>query len=381
MKAIFAIIKKEFSRFFLDKRMVLTTLLLPGLLIYVVYTAIGSITSAIAEVPSTPAVYVQNMPESLSDAIGGMFEVRQQSVSDEEAKEQIRQGDIDLLVIFPENFDELGAASGEVPSVSIYYYSAETASSSAYSMMVALLDGYEQQISNVFDINGGGDVYDLADSSSVSMYILSMIVPMVLIMLMLSGCVSVVLESIAGEKERGTIATLLVTPMKRSSLAVGKILSLSVIAMLSGISSFVGLILSLPNMMGGTGVDFSLAAYGALAYIGLLLVVISTVLVFVALLSIISAYARSTKEANGLIAPVMILIMVCSLCSMFLTSPSIGFFFIPVLNSALCISSLMAGTFAVAPFVITMCVNLVFAALLSVILTFMFNSEKVMFNS
>ena len=381
MKAIFAIIKKEFSRFFLDKRMVLTTLLLPGLLIYVVYTAIGSITSAIAEVPSTPAVYVQNMPESLSDAIGGMFEVRQQSVSDEEAKEQIRQGDIDLLVIFPENFDELGATSGEVPSVSIYYYSAETASSSAYSMMVALLDGYEQQISNVFDINSGGDVYDLADSSSVSMYILSMIVPMVLIMLMLSGCVSVVLESIAGEKERGTIATLLVTPMKRSSLAVGKILSLSVIAMLSGISSFVGLILSLPNMMGGTGVDFSLAAYGALDYLGLLLVVISTVLVFVALLSIISAYARSTKEANGLIAPVMILIMVCSLCSMFLTSPSIGFFFIPVLNSALCISSLMAGTFAVAPFVITMCVNLVFAALLSVILTFMFNSEKVMFNS
>ena len=381
MKAIFAIIKKEFSRFFLDRRMVLTTLLLPGLLIYVVYTAIGSITSAIAEVPSTPAVYVQNMPESLSDAIGGMFEVRQQSVSDEEAKEQIRQGDIDLLVIFPENFDELGATSGEVPSVSIYYYSAETASSSAYSMMVALLDGYEQQISNVFDINSGGDVYDLADSSSVSMYILSMIVPMVLIMLMLSGCVSVVLESIAGEKERETIATLLVTPMKRSSLAVGKILSLSVIAMLSGISSFVGLILSLPNMMGGTGVDFSLAAYGALDYIGLLLVVISTVLVFVALLSIISAYARSTKEANGLIAPVMILIMVCSLCSMFLTSPSIGFFFIPVLNSALCISSLMAGTFAVAPFVITMCVNLVFAALLSVILTFMFNSEKVMFNS
>lgn len=381
MKAIFAIIKKEFSRFFLDRRMVLTTLLLPGLLIYVVYTAIGSITSAIAEVPSTPTVYVQNMPESLSDAIGGMFEVRQQSVSDEEAKEQIRQGDIDLLVIFPENFDELGATSGEVPSVSIYYYSAETASSSAYSMLVALLDGYEQQISNVFDINSGGDVYDLADSSSVSMYILSMIVPMVLIMLMLSGCVSVVLESIAGEKERGTIATLLVTPMKRSSLAVGKILSLSVIAMLSGISSFVGLILSLPNMMGGTGVDFSLAAYGALDYIGLLLVVISTVLVFVALLSIISAYARSTKEANGLIAPVMILIMVCSLCSMFLTSPSIGFFFIPVLNSALCISSLMAGTFAVAPFVITMCVNLVFAALLSVILTFMFNSEKVMFNS
>ena len=38
-------------------------------------------------------------------------------------------------------------------------------------------------------------------------------------------------ESIVGEKERGTIATLLVTPMKRSELAVGKVLSLSVIGL------------------------------------------------------------------------------------------------------------------------------------------------------
>ena len=42
------------------------------------------------------------------------------------------------------------------------------------------------------------------------------------------------------EKERGTIATLLVTPMKRGQLAMGKIISLGIIGLLSGISSFVG---------------------------------------------------------------------------------------------------------------------------------------------
>ena len=381
MKAILTIIKKEFARFFLDRRMVLTTILLPGLIIYAMYTAIGSITSAAtAGDAQPPIVYVQNMPDSLETLLESVLDVRDQTVSDDEAREQIAQGEVAALVIFPENFDELGV-SQNAPEVSIYYNSSETPSATAYSLIVGILDGYEQSIANIFNINSTqGERYDLADSQSVTKQVLSMVVPLVLIMLMLSGCVAVVLESIAGEKERGTIATMLVTPIKRSSLAIGKIVSLSVIAILSGISSFIGLILSLPNLMGGSGVDISLAAYGPVDYIGVLLVVISTVLVFVGLLSIVSAFAKSTKEANGLIAPVMILAMVCALGSMFITSPSVGFFFIPVLNSALCISSLMAGTFTVIPFVVTMCVNIVCAALLAVVLTAMFNSEKVMFN-
>lgn len=380
MNTILAIIKKEFRRFFCDRRMIFTTLLMPGLLIYVVYTAMGAITQSVAEQSPTPVVYVQNMPESLASALESALDVREQTVSDNEAKERIAGGEIDALIIFPENFDDLTVGT-DVPEVSIYYNSTETSSATAYSTVSAILQSYEQSIANVFNVNAQqGEIYDLADSRSASMYVLSTVVPMVLIMLMLSGCIAVVLESIAGEKERGTIATLLVTPIKRSHLAIGKILSLSVIAVLSGISSFLGLILSLPNLMSGTGVEFSLAAYGALDYLGLFLVVISTVLVFVSLLAIVSAYAKSTKEANGLIAPVMILAMVCALCSMFITSPSVGFFFIPVLNSSLCIAALMAGTFAVVPFVITMCVNIVCAALLSVLLGVMFNSEKIMFN-
>lgn len=379
MKAVLSIIKKEFRRFFYDKRMLFTTLLLPGLLIYIVYSAMGAILNSVDEDTSVPVVYVQNMPDNLSDTLQNMLDVREQTVSDDAAKQQIVNGEVDALIIFPENFDDL-TVSVNVPDVSVYYNSAETSSSTAYAMVIALLDSYEQSIANVFNVNSGGETYDLADSRSVSAYVLSGVVPIVLMMLMLSGCISVVLESIAGEKERGTIATLLLTPIKRTHLAGGKILSLSVIAILSGVSSFIGFILSFPYIMACTGVEFSLYAYGVLDYLGLFLVVISTVLVMVSALSVVSAYAKSVKEANGLVAPVMILVMVCALCSIFLTSPSIGFFFIPVLNSALCIAALMAGTFAVAPFAVTMCVNIVVAALLSALLAVMFNSEKIMFN-
>lgn len=379
MKAVLTIIKKEFMRFFGDRRLLLTTLLLPGIVLYAVYSALGAVFANVMQDSSVPVAYVRNMPESLGEAIDEIFDLRDTDLTDEEIKSQLVEGDADIFIIFPENFDDFTVGS-DVPDVSIYYNSAQTSSSLAYSSVVALLDAYEQSIANVFNINSGSDRYDLADSSDVSANILSMIVPMVLIMLLLSGCVAVVLESIAGEKERGTIATLLVTPIKRSYFAIGKILSLSVIAVLSGISSFLGLILSLPNLMGGMEVDFSLAAYGVLDYFGLFLVVMSTVLVLVSLLAIVSAYAKSVKEANGLIAPVMIIAVICSLVSMFVASPPMGLYFIPVLNSALCISTLMAGTFGIVPFLITMGINIVCAALLAVLLGAMFNSEKIMFN-
>lgn len=379
MKAVLTIIKKEFMRFFGDRRLLLTTLLLPGIVLYAVYSALGAVFANVMQDSSVPVAYVRNIPESLGEAIDEMFDLRDTDLTDEEIKSQLVEGDADIFIIFPENFDDLTVGS-DVPDVSIYYNSAQTSSSLAYSSVVALLDAYEQSIANVFNINSGSDRYDLADSSDVSANILSMIVPMVLIMLLLSGCVAVVLESIAGEKERGTIATLLVTPIKRSYFAIGKILSLSVIAVLSGISSFLGLILSLPNLMGGMEVDFSLAAYGVLDYFGLFLVVMSTVLVLVSLLAIVSAYAKSVKEANGLIVPVMIIAVICSLVSMFVASPPMGLYFIPVLNSALCISTLMAGTFGIVPFLITMGINIVCAALLAVLLGAIFNSEKIMFN-
>lgn len=382
MKVLLAIIKKEFRRFFFDRRMVLTTLILPGLLIYIVYTAMGSIVNLLAsgDDTQTPAIYVQNMSENLSYTLESIFEIREQTVSDEQAKEQIANGDIALLVIFPENFDEL-TVSTNVPEVSIYYNSSNTLSYTAYTTFVAVLDAYEQSISNVFDINMSADeIYDLADTNSTSAAILSAVFPLVLMTFLFSGCMSVVLEAIAGEKERGTIATLLVTPIKRGQLAFGKIISLSAISVLCGISSFVGLMLSLPNMYSGMGIDISLAAYSIVDYLGMFCILISTSLIFVGLIAIVSAYAKSVKETNSFIAPLMIIVMLCTIGSSLITSPSVGLFFIPVLNSPLCITALLSGTFTVASFLITMCVNLVCAVLLAILLAVMFNSEKIMFN-
>ena len=358
MKTILTIIKKEFARFFKDTRLMLTTLILPGLLIFAMYSLMGTIMENVekdaAEEPC--AVYVVGLPESMSPGFNAVFDLKDYETR-EAAYEALKDGTLDLIVVFPTDQAQ--------NKIQIYLNSAETKSQTAYSIAEALVANY--------------NVMDVADAQSTAKTILKMVVPMVLLMLLFSGCMAVAPESIAGEKERGTIATLLVTPVKRSSIAIGKIAALSVIALLSGLSSAIGMLLSLPKLTGMAG-GISLSMYGFGSYAAILAVVLSTVLILVALIAIVSAFAKSVKEATGLVVPLMIITMLCGLFSMFVTgTPSIGLFFIPVFNSALAISSVLSGALSGAAIAITVCMNIAFAALLVFFLTLMFKSEKIMF--
>ncbi len=384
------IIKKEFARFFGDKRMVFTTILMPGLMVYIMYTLMGNImasqfTSADNFVASG---YVQNMPDELepmlselpvewNDITSGEIDAIQTALTEKEA---------DLLVIFPENFvTEMNAydvASGmAAPNVEIYHNSAKPESSDVNAMLTALLESYEASLSNRFDINAGQADYDMASDQDMTGQLFAMLLPMLLMTFLFSSCISVAPESIAGEKERGTIATLLVTPMKRSSLALGKIISLSCIAMLSGLSSFIGTMLSLPNLMGSTsGLDTSY--YTMKDYVLLLGVILSTVLVLVALISIISAFAKSIKEASSTCSPLTILTIVVSLVPMMGgdTLKNIGMFFLPILNSVLCMNSIFSFQTEITQMIVTIGMNLVYAGAMTFGLTRIFNSEKAMFS-
>ena len=109
---------------------------------------------------------------------------------------------------------------------------------------------------NKFDINANADGgYDLASDKDITGKIFSMLFPMLLMTFIFSACTSLAPESISGEKERGTLTTLLVTPVRRSEIAIGKILALSILALLSGLSSFTGTALSLPKLMAMSGDD------------------------------------------------------------------------------------------------------------------------------
>ena len=389
---VLTIIRKEFQRFFGDRRMLLTTVLLPGVMIYAIYSLMGSFMSDRFSTDGAPeaTVYVEHLPASLESTFDALpFEVVDAAGSDADAlRDLVATGTAAAVyVVFPPDFDEAVAvydlsSGAPAPNVSIYYNSTSVDSATAQGMIAGVLDTYEESLANRFDVNAGETQYDLAEPSDLTGMIYSMLVPMLMLIFVFSGCMAVAPESIAGEKERGTIATLLVTPMKRSELAIGKIVSLSAIALLSGLSSFLGTILSLPRLMGAAASEMDVSQYGVADYVQLLLVVLSTVLVVIAVISIISASARSVKEATTAVSPLMVLVMLIGVTSMLGSGAPQQplWYLIPLYNSVQAMNSIFSFSASPLQIALTVCSNLVYAGLGAWVLTRMFNSEKVMFS-
>ncbi len=380
MKNILTITKKELRRFFSDRRLVVTALL-PGILIYVIYSLMGgALSNAFGEEEGTVyLVQAENLPTSV-EAVLSQVEQFELTKVDTLDTDPISNEEIQLAVRFSADFDS-AIASGQIPQIEIFYDSTVTESYNAYNTLFAILSQYESAISNVFDINTGDTVYDLATDEAMTAQIFAMMLPMLLMMLLFSGCMAVAPESIAGEKERGTIATLLITPIRRRELAIGKIVSLSLIALFSGTSSFLGTILSLPKLMGGTA-ELDASVYKLTDYAVLLVVILSTVLVMISTISVLSALAKSVKEAGTIITPFMMLNMLLGLTAMFGdgAATSLYWYCIPLYNSVQCMTGVFSFTWTPMQAMLTVLVNLLFAGGMAAILTRLFNSEKVMFS-
>lgn len=384
------IMRKELARFFGDKRMVFTTILMPGLMIYVIYSFMGSgmMKEFMPDESYVAEGYVQNMPAELEESMNTLgAEWQQVDAAEAEAiKQNIKDKEADVLVVFPENFvqavDDYDVAAGEAaPNVEIYYNSTETESEQIYREMSNLLEEYEKSIANKLDVNAGDKEYDFATEKDTTGMLFAMMLPMLLMIFLYSGCISVAPESIAGEKERGTIATLLVTPMKRSSLALGKVFSLSIISLLSGLSSFIGTFLSLPKLMGGSMSGINSSVYGVKDFVMLLGIILSTVLILVAAISVISAFSKSVKEAGTAVSPLMIVVMFISIVPMFGSGgeKSWTIFLIPLYNSVQSMNGIFSFSYEPMQVGLTIISNLLCTGVLTFVLTKIFNSEKAMF--
>ncbi|SJZ37389.1 ABC transporter permease [Anaerorhabdus furcosa] len=386
MHNIVTIIKKELARFFKDKKLVFTTVLFPGLMIYLLYSFMGSGFLNKMEGDSTyiPKIVVNEIPSEIEPLFQETkYDFRGFTENELDAVlTQIENKEIDVAIIFPENFEEDIQTHSQIPNVEIYYNSTKSDSSSAYRALIAVLSQYENTLSNVFDVNVDQSItYDLASEKDLTGEIFSMMLPMLLMIFIFSGCMGIAPESIAGEKERGTIATLLVTPMKRSELAIGKIISLSIISLLAGLSSFLGTILSLPKLYGGQMDGVNAMAYSMMDYVMLLVIILSSILIIISLISIISAYSKSVKEATTAIMPLMIVVMLIGVSSMMISDkgPSLITALIPLYNNVACMNGIFGFTLNPIYFAITLVANLIYTFIFVFVLAKMFNSEKCMF--
>lgn len=384
------IISKEFARFFGDRQLLFTTVIMPGLLIYVIYSLMGSgINKMVTEgADEKVTLQVENLPLSMApvlSAVDSNLVVLPAPFADSDIKALEDKELNTVLLRFPDDFDAAVAArtpqEGEaLPNVEIYYNSTNNASNRVFMTVSAVLNNYGRP----FTVNvpqSAEQRFDQATDESIGAMVWSKILPMLIIMMLFSGVMAIAPSSIAGEKERGTIATLLVTPMRRNELAVGKIVSLSTIGLLSGISSFIGIALSLPKMVQADAAALSFH-YSTSDYLVLLLVIFASVLIMATAVSLLSALAKDVKNAGTMVTPFMLVVMLAGLLPMFQSgaSQSVAVYLVPFYNSIEVMTAVFAHEMEWTPVVVTLAANVAYTALGVWGLTRMFNSEKVMFS-
>jgi len=370
MKNIWTIMHRELVRVFKSPSMILA-LISPGILIFAMYSFMGANTPEPNDVRAAAAnyiVYTVGMPQNVEDALlGSDFNVEIRKVTAEVAAQRIellQTEDIHMVVIF-QNAREFN----------VFYNPFDFYSNSMHHF-VFLPTIHSLSIDTTIAITPSEPAIQVFDMRKVAGGILADLIPMMLLIFLFAGTMTITAESIAGEKERGTMSTLLATPTKRREIAIGKIVSLSIIAMISAISSFLGLMLSLPQLLNVP--IFEMYGFGEWALIFLILA--ATVLFIVGTMSLMSSIAKNVKEATMWISVLMFVGIGVSLLTQVIgISADTILYLIPLYNSVLAMASIISFEIVMINLVVTVISNIVYAGIMVFVLTKLFNSERVMF--
>ena len=142
----FTVTKKEFKRFFGDKRLFFSTVILPGLMIFIIYSIMGNVMQSAFAPDDEYVAKVQtvNAPESIQSILKVLKVEETETSLDkvDQIKKKIKNQKIDLLLVFPENFEETMLAydaiesKEDAPLVKAYFNSVSTESSMLYSQKI-----------------------------------------------------------------------------------------------------------------------------------------------------------------------------------------------------------------------------------------------------
>lgn len=403
------IIKKELRRVFTDRRLIFTILILPGLSIALMYSIMGNLmTDLMNDIDEhQPVIVMQDAPQEFIDYMGTNEITKDLTISyrDDVNRDAIKQdvanGTIDSVLIFDEAFTnsvDNYSTTDVIPNVDIIYANSENYSKQAKSMMQHVLGEYHNSIVETrvpnpsdliaFTVNQGDEQSVIIDEKKETGQGLAGILPMLVSIMLFAGAMNVGMDAIAGEKERGTMATMLITPVPRSSIALGKIISISIIALCSTASSFLGIMASMPfasrlfSSGSSDSVNLMALGFGPVEFFQLIVLMLVMVAMYVAMIILISTFAKSMKEAGTFVTPIYLAVMVLSFLHLFSFETIEQWkYAIPIYGVIGGIKEILTFELTWTKFGIAVGVSAVFAAVMIYFIRKMFESERMMFDS
>jgi sodium transport system permease protein len=163
---------------------------------------------------------------------------------------------------------------------------------------------------------------------------LSFFLPYILITMALTGGLSAALDSSAGERERKTLESLLLTPAPRSRILLGKILAISAVSLVSAIAAIGSMLLALTQIAlpGGESVSLSPLAAGVMVWLAILLAG-----TFSSLTLTLGTLAKNFRQGQAYATPLYFITIFPASIILFIPdfNPNLGYYVIPILNAVL----------------------------------------------
>jgi sodium transport system permease protein len=402
-KRLFVIIKKELLRVFTDRRLIFTVILLPGLSIAVIYSIMGmvigniederSVHKYLIETYNAPSSFVEYIEESPYDRVN-LNEVSS-NADLEDSKGKLVDENIDLVLVFDNSFDqELGEYENlNIPNIDTYYNPINDYSQDARRYIVnSLLQDYKISIvgerlgnveyTNVFTVDLENDEMSVAPEEKLVGTMLSSFFPILISILLFAGAMGIGMDMVAGEKERGTMATILLTPVKRETIALGKLISLAVVAVVTTLSSLLGIILSIPfsSKIFGAAISINKMTFTPRQIILILITLLLLVSIYVGLIILISVIAKSIKEAGSYIAPIYMIVLISGVLAMLGGGETtIIKYMIPIYGNIIVLQNIFSFDVNFMCFAVNSIVSILVTAGIVLVIRKMFYYEKFMF--
>lgn len=398
-KRLKALFKKEIVDIFRDKKTIFMMLVLPLLLYPLLMIGLALLMSAITanQEETIYKVAYANLEKSQISKIEETFEDDSMKyefkvIDSTNTKDDLLEKKIDCFVA-TENKDgqEL---------FTINYLSASETSVNASIALNEAMKIYQEDVKRQKIEALGMEADEILNSVQIENkdfstkeetlgFVLGTIIPFFVIISILLGAIYPAIDVTAGEKERGTLETLLTLPVSNFEMIMSKFLAVAVISCITAVLNILSTgasMIFMVNIMAGSISDsvmkFNLDFKTFLpAILFLLIVVIAFALFMTAISMCVCIFAKSFKEASNYITPVMLIVMFAGYSTMIpkveLTSATAA---IPVVNIALMIESLFTFEYNYPLYGIVLLSNVGYSILTIWILGRLYNSEQILFS-
>jgi sodium transport system permease protein len=395
---IFTIFKKELIDTLRDKRTMRTMLLIPLLVFPIMLTLFVNVSSSFEKNASEEKIILGvwgdrsgKYTKQLNELPKGLGEMSTRSFEDSaKLKQAIANGEIQLGLIIPKNEGILLRNKVSIPLTWLFDASEIGRQERAESYMNVISDNAESLRLKELGVDADKlhplvPVYEnCASDKKMIGQLAGGILPYIFIAFGFIGCMYPAIDLFTGEKERGTIETLLTTPISRWQILVGKMLVIVSSGMLAATCALIGLFVSIEFLDIVQNKEILDIVHGILTplfIVSMFSLLLPLVVFFAGVMIPIAVYAKSFKEAQSIITPLNFVMVLPAMIGFFpgieLNAMTAA---IPVVNIVLATKELISGTLSIGYYAISLGIMLVLATLSVVVSYKQFGKESRILN-